>query len=174
MKKFFPQLLIASAVFAFSCNANDSKTTTTLTDTAANQTAKPITKPATVSDKETQATAELCKCVNDYMGNMSPKVKEILIAAGKSENPVVVLTTELQKIRSEEEQQNLAREFQQFENNTQLQTCSEDVKKKYNLDEKDLQSRDRILKAAEKNKDCELVYALMKIGIQQERQAGGR
>jgi hypothetical protein len=171
MKKILLPVLVALATVGLGCNANENKTAEQEQTTTAAPDAK--NSPAPAGDNETKATAELCACVNNYLADMSPKVKQILIDASKSENPVVVLTTELQKIRSEEEQQQLAREFQKFENDQQLQQCSEDVKRKYNLDENDLKSRDRLLTAAEQNKDCEVVYALMKIGQQQGIGAGG-
>jgi hypothetical protein len=100
---------------------------------------------------------------------MSPKVRQILIDASKSANPVVVLTTELQKINSEEEQERLATEFRKFESDPAMQRCSDDVTKKYGIDENNKESQQKVLKAAAENKACEVTYALMKIGLQYEK-----
>lgn len=167
MKKVFFPLLLTGAAFILSCNANDTKTAEKTTT----ETTKKETTSNTEGNTETKATAELCSCVNTFLADMSPKVRQILIEASKSENPVQVLTSELQKVTSEEEQLRLAREFERFENDQQLQKCSDDIKKKYNLDENNKESQQRVLKAAEENKECEVVYALMKIGMQQQNNA---
>ncbi len=169
MKKIILLMLLAGATLSFSCNSNDTgtKKITTEKEAVANKKAGKAIPPS----KEAQATAELCDCVNTFLADMSPKVKQILINASKSDNPVQVLTTELQNVNSAEEQQRLAREFERFENDQQLQKCSDNIKKKYNLDENDKAAQQRVMKAAEENKNCEVLYALMKIGMQQEKSA---
>lgn len=171
MKQLIFSLFIGSAVFAVGCNANETKTAekTTKKETTVATTAN---EPSKAQDKETKAIAEVCTCFNTFLGDMSPKVKEIVIAAGNSNNPMTVLTTELQKVKGEAEQEQLVKEFKKLENDQQFKTCSEDIKKKYNLDDKDTASRDRMIKSAEQNKDCEIVYALMKIGMQQQVSGG--
>lgn len=171
MKKVFFSLFLTGTLLIVSCNSNETTTantsTTTKNDTV--ETQQQGSETTIVEDTETKAATELCACVNSYVADMSPKVRQILIDASKSANPVVVLTTELQKVKSEEEQQRLGKEFEKFANDQQLQNCSANLKKKYNLDENNKESRDKILKAAEQNKECEVLYALMKIGIQQEK-----
>lgn len=163
-------MLVAGAVLAYSCNTSDSsEKAKAVKDMLAEKDAS--TKNAGGPNADEQATAEMCSCFNRALSSMNPNVKSIIVKAGHSSDPITTLQTELQKLAGTEGQQQIAQEFQQFENDPQLQECANQIKKKYNLDDKDKTAQERILKAAEKNQDCEVVYALMKIGLQQEERA---
>jgi hypothetical protein len=177
MKKVFLPLLFASVILVFSCGSNNDKEVRRMPEKDTAATSLPSassgivqTTPAT-SDKESAAIAELCTCVNSFLNDMSPQVRAVIVKAGKSSTPLQTLATEMQQIKGIEEQERLIREFDRFESDTQLQRCSESIKKKYNLDENDPASREKVLKAAGEKKECEVVYALMKIGMEQEKSA---
>jgi hypothetical protein len=177
MKKFYFPFLLAGVIAACSCNSNGSQGSEQrpATDSTAENRSVTTTTEATtpvVRDNETQATLELCSCVNSFLADMSPQVREILVRAGKSNTPVQTLATELQQVKGAAEQERLFRELEKFENDTQLQRCSEGVKVKYNLDENDTAARAKVLRAAEEARECEVVYALMKIGLEQEKSVG--
>jgi len=94
-----------------------------------------------------------------------------LIKAGNSSEPTQTLTNELMKITDEEEKQTLGREFQkigQIESDQDMQNCVEKLNKKYNLKEGDKKMQNKIVKQLEEKEDCEVVAALMKIGIKEE------
>lgn len=176
MKNIGLSLLVAGVMVAFGCNSNDgpSKQKTVTKDSTAEirsaDTTAVQTQTATVTnDREWQATAELCACINPLLNDMSPQVRAIIVKAGNSSTPLQTLATEMQQIKGIEEQERLIREFDRFESDTQLQRCSESIKKKYNLDENDKASWEKVLKAASENKDCAVIYALMKIGLEQEK-----
>jgi hypothetical protein len=120
--------------------------------------------------KESLAVAAFCPCVNSSLADMSPKVRRIVAEAGRHPQPLKVLGTELEKVTSAEEQNRLIREMERFQYDPVLQQCSENLKKQYQLDENDPATRDRLMEAAEENKECELVYALMRIALEQEKQ----
>lgn len=126
--------------------------------------AKKITK---AESSEAKATAELCSCINSSLKGMSPKVQNIFIRAGNSDRPLQVLQNEIVTI-SDAEQMELFEQLQRFSSEPQLQKCSDDIRKKYGLDDNDRQAQERFLQAAKANKDCELVHALIKIGMQQQ------
>jgi hypothetical protein len=162
-------LMVAAFLFS-ACTTNDKQAgkEARVKDSTQIKTSE-IPPAVSAGGQEKKATAELCDCVNASLTGMSPKVRQILIDASKSANPVVVLTTELQKINSEEEQERLATEFQKFESDPAIQRCSDDVTKKYGIDENNKESQQKVLKAAAENKACEVTYALMKIGLQYEK-----
>lgn len=185
MKKILSFLLAAGMVLCVSCNdgAKSAKEETvpagarpdTISATAGNSN-KEGTTTAPASDagnREEEATAEMCTCINSALANMSINIKKIIVKAGNSQDPQAVLEQELMKISNPQEQQRVAAEFQQFQNDTQLQQCSDRIRIKYNLDDKDEAAQQKIMKAAAANKDCEVVYALMKIGMQQQQQGQG-
>lgn len=137
------------------------ETTAITSDTA---TAQKITKNLSA---EAKAMAEMCACINSSLKGMSPKVQQIFIRAGNSDRPLQVLQNEIVTI-SDTEQMELFEQLQRFSSQPQLQKCSDEVRKKYGFDDNDRQAQERFLKAAKANKDCELVYALIKIGMQQQ------
>ena len=169
IKTIYSALMVAAFLFS-ACTTNDKQANkeARVKDSTQIKTSE-IPPAVSAGGQEKKATAELCDCVNASLTGMSPKVRQILIDASKSANPVVVLTTELQKINSEEEQERLATEFQKFESDPAMQRCSEDVTKKYGIDENNKESQQKVLKAAAENKACEVTYALMKIGLQYEK-----
>lgn len=120
---------------------------------------------------EAKATAEMCACINSSLKGMSPKIQKIFIRAGNSDRPLQVLQDEMVTI-SDQEQMELFEQLQRFSTEPQLQKCSDDIRKKYGLDDQDNKAREKILQAARANKDCELVYALIKIGMQQQASDG--
>ncbi len=165
MKQVFCSLLLLCSLLFTGCK--DSNKTAT-TPTAANKETLRQTTTELASSNEIKAVNELCTCFNSFMANMNPRVKQILIDAGKSENPVTVLADELQKIESGEEQARLSMEFEQFQNSNQLQQCSGEIQRKYKLNENDSALNERILKIAGENIGCEMVYSLMKIGLSEQ------
>lgn len=165
MKKTFFVPLFAGTLFLFACN--DSKTTaenTTSTEVNGNR--------GETQNVEAQATEELCNCINGSLNNMDPKVRTIIVKAGESSEPIQVLQSEMLKITDKEQQQKIANEFRRFESDPQLQTCSEKIKKKFGFNDADQASQGKILEAARQNKNCDVVYALMKIGMQQQASEG--
>jgi hypothetical protein len=161
-------LFTAGTFLTTGCTSNDSKTQTktnmeetTVQTPQGNAPAKPVTST------EEKATADLCNCMNDALRDMNPKIRAIILKAGKSDNPELTLQKELLSASSTEEAQSLAQEFQQFQENNKVENCSDEIKKKYNFDEKDKATRDKLVKAAAENGNCELVYALLKISEQQ-------
>lgn len=183
MKKTLLFLLLAASFFTYSCNSGGNTVTKKeeTADTsriAAEEKQVEIKEPAkaektTVAENaEARATAEMCDCINASLKNMSPKVQQIFIRAGNSERPLQVLQNEIVTI-SDKEQEELFMQLQRFSTDPKLQNCSEDIRKKYGLNPDDKASQDRILQYAKNNKDCELVYALIKIGMQQQLDPGG-
>lgn len=181
MKNTFLTLLLAGAISTLGCNPNHNQSsgqtgatdTVTENNSALNTTEQPtVAQPAIQPrDKEAQATAELCACVNSFLADMSPKVRQVIINASKSSTPLQTLSNELQQVQGAAEQERLIRELEKFESNSQLQRCSESIKEKYKLDENNEASRDKVLQAAREDKDCEVLYALMTIGLEQEKNA---
>ena len=180
MKKVRLSLVISGLFLFAACNSNNDgsgrqtvSSDSTTADRPVSGTAEPSAPlvPA-AGDKESAATAELCTCLKPFFADMSPQVRAILVKAGESSTPMETLTSELQQVKGGDEQERLFREMEKFETDFQLQRCSESIKKKYNLDENDMASRDKVLKAAGEIKECEVVYALMKIGVEQEKRAG--
>jgi hypothetical protein len=172
MKKVLLTFLVAGVALAYSCNSTDkNEKSKAEKETVAEKDA--AIKNASEANVDEQAAAEMCNCFNRALSSMNPNVKSIIVKAGHSDDPITTLQTDLQKLAGTEEQQQIAQEFQHFENDPQLQQCADQIKKKYNLDDKDKKAQEKILKAAEKNGDCEVVYALMKIGLQQEERAKG-
>lgn len=177
MKKIVLTLIVAGVIATFGCSSNDgsSKIQTVTKDSTTEIRSADTTVVQTqiartvTSEKESQATAELCTCVNSLLNDMSPQVRKIIVKAAQSSTPMQTLATELQGVKGTAEQERLFREIEKFENDLQLQRCSESIKQKYNLDENDKASTEKILKAASENKDCEVMYALMKIGLEQEK-----
>lgn len=170
MKKVLLTLLVAGTTLPYSCNTtgNNEKTKAVKETPAEKDVAETtLSKP----NAEEQAAAEMCTCFNKALSSMNPAVRKIIVDAGHSNDPIAALQTALQKLAGTEGEQEIAQEFQQFENDPQLQQCADQIKNKYHLDDKDKTAQEKILKAAEKNQDCEVVYALMKIGLQQEERA---
>lgn len=190
MKKCFILFLAVSSLLTYSCHsgtdtkaeAKDEKTE--VGKTGETGTAEPekidsavveipdnkATKPVS---NEAKATAEMCACINSSLKGMSPKIQQIFIRAGNSDRPLQVLQNEIVTI-SDQEQMELFEQLQRFSTEPQLQKCSDDIRKKYGLDDNDKAAQERFLQAARANKDCELVYALIKIGMQQSGAGAGQ
>ncbi len=167
-QRLTPGLVFLFTLMAFlvaGCGSQD-QPAETKTKTEAGSTPAPAAP--TTADNETKAVAELCGCFNSAMANMNPRVKRLIIDAGKSDNPLAVLAAGLLQAESLEERERLEREFEQFQNNPQLQQCSDDVQKKYGLNETDTASQRRVVAIAAGNAQCEVVYALLKIGLAQQ------
>ncbi|MBB1284218.1 hypothetical protein HRH25_07530 [Flavisolibacter sp. BT320] len=188
MKKLFILFITASVLFTYSCTSGtNSKAETSEEKTVAGQTIdtnsempgkndtlahkKVETKTVKPESTESKATAEMCACINSSLKGMSPKIQQIFIRAGNSDRPLQVLQNEIVTI-SDREQMELFEQLQRFSSEPQLQKCSDDIRKKYGLDDNDKAAQERFLQAARANKDCELVYALIKIGMQQQTGAG--
>lgn len=183
MKKVFSIVLIMGTAFLQSCGSDDKKVAETTgyqqpTQTVVEQKVNTkeertdnIAVARHIATAEEKAVAELCNCINNAMGKVNPRVRQIFIKAGNSKEPLMTLQTELQKVTNPEEQQQIADQFMAISADPQMQNCSESTRKKFGIDDNDNAAQNRVMRAAEKNKDCEVVYALMKIGIQTE---GGR
>ncbi|HEV7334229.1 MAG TPA: hypothetical protein VGN63_24565 [Flavisolibacter sp.] len=184
MKNQFFILLTAGSLVMYSCNSgNKTEASNVEEKTELSQAEVPTEsekdkKDTAVSQKtvvaesaESKATAEMCACINSSLKGMSPKIQQIFIRAGNSERPLQVLQNEIVTI-SDQEQMELFEQLQRFSTEPQLQKCSEDIRKKYGLDDNDKAAQERVLREARVNKDCELVYALIKIGMQQQPGAG--
>jgi hypothetical protein len=188
MKKLFILFLTASVLFTYSCTSGtDSKAETSEEKTVADKTVDANSEIPAINDTlvqenvetktvkpestEAKATAEMCACINSSLKSMSPKIQQIFIRAGNSDRPLQVLQNEIVTI-SDQEQMELFEQLQRFSTEPQLQKCSDDIRKKYGLDDNDKAAQERFLQAARANKDCELVYALIKIGMQQQTGAG--
>ncbi|RYZ62012.1 MAG: hypothetical protein EOO14_03540 [Chitinophagaceae bacterium] len=179
MKKCF-FILLAAGTLLMGCNSDKTpeatkveettnvSPTATVPDTAAKTLDTAVAKKTTkAQSSEAKATAELCDCINSSLKGMSPKVQNIFIRAGNSDRPLQVLQNEIVTI-SDAEQMELFEQLQRFSSEPQLQKCTDDIRKKYGLDDNDRQAQERFLQSAKANKDCELVYALIKIGMQQQ------
>lgn len=174
MKNILSVLFAAGAVLAIGCHSNQADTPTPAATIDSTVVQTPLEEaPKAEGGTEEKATAELCNCMNDALRGLNPKIRAIILRAGKSENPELTLQKELISISNTEEAQQIAQEFQQFQENNKVEKCSEDIKRKYSLDEKDKASRDKLMKAAAENQNCELVYALMKISVQQTEKGPG-
>ncbi|MDQ3279324.1 MAG: hypothetical protein M3Q06_13425 [Bacteroidota bacterium] len=177
MKKLFYTLLLIAMTAAYSCNSgnNTAKKEETSQSSQTTVSEKKIGEKvpaeekttATASNTEAKATAEMCDCINSSLKSMSPKIQQIFIRAGSSERPLQVLQNEIVTI-SDKEQEELFTQLQRFSTDPKLQNCSEDIRKKYGLNPEDKAAQDRVLQHAKNIKDCELVYALIKIGMQQQ------
>ena len=127
MRFAFLSVAISCGLFFAGCGTNDK--TPGVGDTS--KEVSPIEKATEKApDNEVKAVDELCSCFNSFMANMSPRVKRILVDAGKSSHPEQVLPAEIQKIKGVEEQERLVMEFEQFQNNDQLQQCSANIQQK--------------------------------------------
>jgi hypothetical protein len=120
---------------------------------------------------ETKATVEMCACMNASLKDVSPRVQQVFIRAGNSERPLDVLRNEVVAM-SDKEQEELMVQLQHFSSDSKLQDCSGTIFRKYGLDPDDKATQERILQAAKNNKNCELVSALIKIGMQQQTANG--
>lgn len=188
MKKCFILFLAVNSLLTYSCSSGTNtnaeareekaemgKTDVTKTaETGKNDSVSletSVTKLAKPESNESKATAEMCACINSSLKGMSPKIQKIFIRAGNSDRPLQVLQNEIVTI-SDQEQMELFEQLQRFSTEPQLQKCSDDIRKKYGLADNDKAAQERFLQAARSNKDCELVYALIKIGMQQQPGAG--
>ena len=180
MKKCYFILLAAGGYFLTGCDNGKAPETAKAEDTTvvlrteflpdtSVTTNDTIVSPGITKNQssEAKATDEMCACINSSLKGMSPKVQQIFIRAGGSDRPLQVLENEIVTI-SDVEQMELLQQLQRFSTEPQLQKCSDDIRKKFGLDDKDSKAQERFLKVAKANKDCELVYALIKIGMQQQ------
>jgi hypothetical protein len=181
MKKLFIALLISVSALVVSCNSAgnvESKKGDTAAHSNGGEVQKKDTLPVMPSGKiaggniaanttEAKATAEICDCVNSSLKDISPRVQQIFIRAANSERPLQALQNEIVTI-SDKEQEELFVQLQRFSSDPQLQNCSEEIGKKYGMNPDDKAAQEMVLQAAKNNKDCQLVYALLKIGMQQQ------
>ena len=178
-------LMVAVAAISYSCNAGNNETkeseenpakaateeATKVEHTdAAPKSENTAANPASGS-AETKATADMCACMNASLKDVSPRVQQVFIRAGTSERPLDVLRNEVVAM-SDKEQEELMVQLQRFSSDPELQNCSGKLLRKYGLDPDDRATQERILQAAKNNKDCELVQALIKIGMQQQTGTG--
>lgn len=173
--------MIAIAAFVYSCNSNNNTVDRKVKTTGTAQTVdmSEAQKVTTESEKkknetttatqtaESKAAAEMCACMNASLKDVSPRVQQVFIRAGNSERPLDVLRNEVVAM-SDKEQEELMVQLQRFSSDPKLQDCSGTILRKYGLDPDDEATQKRILQATKNNKDCELVSALVKIGMQQQ------
>lgn len=182
MKNNLTFFLFIVAMLTLGCNSENkpaSAATATLKasvaaklpDTAATRPVREKQEVVATRPVESKATSELCACVNTYLVDMSPQVRQVIVNAGKSSMPLQTLAYQLQQVKGTAEQEQLLRELEKFESNPQLQRCADGIKQKYSLDDTNPNAWEKVLKAAGENKDCEVLYALMKIGLAQEKMA---
>ena len=181
MKKLFFSLTLVSTTLIYSCNSNDNVvdkkegqpgTTQTISvpqEEKATAESEPMKKDTGMVKEtaETKATSEMCACMNASLKDVSPRVQQVFIRAGDSERPLDVLRNEVVAM-SDKEQEELMVQLQRFSSDPKLQDCSVTIFRKYGLDPDDKATQERILQAAKKSKDCKLVSALVKIGMQQQ------
>lgn len=181
MKKLFFALVVVSTAFCYSCQSNtvtvekknETNNTVQTVDVPKDEkvTAEPeqtkIEAATGAQTSESKAAAEMCACMNASLKDVSPRVQQVFIRAGNSERPLDVLRNEVVAM-SDKEQEELMVQLQRFSSDPKLQDCSGTIFRKYGLDPDDKTTQDRILQATKANKDCELVSALVKIGMQQQ------
>jgi hypothetical protein len=181
MKRLFYVLMLLSTAFGYACNSDTNKATLkeelaekpqineTHHDekTASVPKAKDTNAKTVVLTAEEKATAEMCDCVNASLKYVSPRVQQVFIRSANSERPLEALRKEVAAI-SDKEQEELMVQLQRFSSDPQLQDCTGKIFRKYGLDPDNKVTQEKVLQAAKNNKGCELVHALIKIGMQQQ------
>jgi hypothetical protein len=168
MKKLLTACFFAAALVAFSCNPKDDNTKDKekISKDDDENKGKDEDESSSGSDLK-KAAAGYCDCFNESYGNIDPKLKRIIIKAGKSDDPRTTLQNEMMKIDDEEEKQKMAQQMQQFSDESAINACTKKISKKYDLNEEDPKVQKKILAELEDNGDCELVAALMQIGLKE-------
>ncbi len=172
MTKFFLGLIAAYCLFG-SCNPKDnsidSEKSSRLKDKDKSQ-----DDEAANNDEETDNTQKvakgMCNCMNGVLDGLSSKSKRMIIKAGNSSNPTQTLQSEIMKIEDPEEKQSISQEFKKvgsFSEDPEVKDCINKLEKKYNVNDKGQKVQKKIIKHLEENGDCEMVSALMKIGLKQ-------
>jgi hypothetical protein len=169
MKRTFLMLLAAGALCVFSCNPKDEKKGKGKDDTV--QVERDEDNPGKDED-DTESTSDvtkaanaLCDCFNKNVSDMNPQMKKILIKAGKSDNPMQALQTELMKIEDEEKRNEMAQDFQKWSENKEMEECGDNIKKKYKVKDKDPKVQREMLAALEDNSDCTVLAAMLKMAM---------
>lgn len=173
MKKFFVLVMAASCLF-ISCNPKDEKEKDGEEETTKkkDKDADDEERNEDESDNSAKIATGVCNCMNSAVEGFSAQGKRIIIKAGNSSNPTQTLQTELMNIEDEEEKQKLGREFQSLaamEEDTDMKDCMEKLKKKYDFDENDRKAQQKVARALEDKEGCEVVTALMKIGMKEQK-----
>ena len=165
MKKILLVAAAATTMLAFSCNPKDDKGT--------DKEGKTLKEDNTADDEEggssdiKKAAVGYCECFNNNYGDIDPKIKKMLIKAGNSDDPMTTIQQEAMKISDPEEQQKISEEMQKMSNDKDMEACAKKLNKKYGLDENDKKTQRSVMKVLQDEEDCELLAALMKIGLAQ-------
>lgn len=165
MKKLVVVAMLATSMLTFSCNSKDDKGKDKDKDETVSNDDKIDEEDNSSSDIK-KAAAGYCDCFNESLGDMDPKMKRIIVKAGESDNPVQTLQSEMMKLGDQEEQQRLSEEMQKM-NSAEMEACGKRISKKYNIDENDKAMQKKMMKQLADNGDCEVLSALMKIGLSQ-------
>lgn len=164
MKHLFSAMLLTGSFLLFGCNPSDNGNTKDEDENEA--------KNDKDEDKDdvSKAAVAYCDCINENV-ELSSKSRKMIIKASKSDNPEQALQEEVMKITDEEDQVKIGQEFQQLESGSGINECSEKIQKKYKFKEGDTKVQRKLMKELEENDDCDLVAALMRIGMAAENQS---
>ena len=170
MKKTFLLLLTAGSLFFAGCNSNKEKESDKeeKTSTLRNNTDEEEETVESPSSDIKKAAMGYCDCFNESMDELDPRLKRMIIKAGESPNPIQVIQTEMMKVKDPEEQQKLGQQMQNYTEGGSIENCTNKISKKYDLNDQDPKVQRQMLNALEDNEDCEILVALMKIGMKQE------
>ena len=172
MKRAFLLLMASSTLFLVHCNPKDEKDADNEKSSKLQDNDAEEEKTEKSSSNIEKAAAGYCDCFNNSSEELDPKMKRMIIKAGESDNPLQVIQTEMMKIKDPEEQQRLGQQIQAFTEGSAIEDCTNKITKRYKLNDKDPKMQRQVVKALEDNEDCELVSALMKIGINQANTNG--
>jgi hypothetical protein len=163
MKKFLVLAMAATSMLAFSCNPKNDK------GTDKEKILKDDSKAEDEDDGSDlkKAAVGYCECFNDNFGDLDPKVKKMIIKAGNSDDPMSTLQREAAKIGDPEEQQRIGEEMQKMSTDKEMEACGKKISKKYGFDENDKKVQKRLMNYLLNEEDCEVLGALMKIGLSQ-------
>jgi|GEM_PF-2783896 len=166
MKKLLVVAIAATTMLAFSCNPKNDK--------GSDKEKRTSKEDSTAEDEESndsdirKAAVGYCECFNENFSEMDPKVRKMLIKAGNSDDPLSTIQKEVMKISDPEEQQRIGEEMQKMSDDKQMEACAKKITKKYGLDENDKKTQRALMKELQGEEDCELIAALMRIGLSQQ------
>lgn len=176
MKFSFFSIFVLSLLFA-ACSSseekvshNDKKTTGAVTGIGpekapgTNSQQSESVAPQAANDVYGIAATAFCGCMNKSFRNISPQVKDMVIRASQSNDPATALRADVARMPPAEGER-LIQEFGILMDNSDIQDCTNQVRKTYQLDDSSPATQKRMLQSLEKNDNCQLVAALMRIGI---------
>lgn len=128
------------------------------------------------NNKTAEIAEDVCGCFEPVTEDMSSRTKKILVKAFNDENPQEVIASEMNKIKDEDERMKVTEEMQAVStmgNNTKVEKCVKNLKKKYKVKDKDKKMAKQIANEMQDVDDCEVAAAMMKMASRMEEESGG-